>query len=208
MTRKLIMATLAIVLLPGVHAFAGIITSNSTGTSLSNVNGVGSLGQSVTTPTGGPWDHLSFHFVKSDGTDYAQGTLYLLSQSYSGNRFGLSSGTAGFLASTSTITAGNWVFADNVTIQQNTHYFFYMDSLFLGPEVKFSLFNPYLGGNTFQATGAGNYAATPANDLRFSLNGTEVSAVPEPSTFVSFGTMMTLGGAAYGWRRRKQAVAG
>ena len=66
-------------------------------------NGVG-YGQSVTTPTGGPWGNISCNFINGiDGSAYARGGLYVLTQSYAGTPAGLSTSTTGYLGFTNTI---------------------------------------------------------------------------------------------------------
>jgi hypothetical protein len=179
------------------NAWAGIITQNATGTSATIGTGFFE-GQSVTTPTGGPWDDLGFNFVQCgnpSGTSclagtsspYALGDLYLLTQIYDGLPSGLSSSTPGFVAEATTITGGVWTFASSVTLNPSTQYFFYMDTAFSGVEDVYSNSDPYAGGQAYGAnTGNGpTYGSDDSPlvgvDQVFSLTGDSTgSTVPEP----------------------------
>src|SRR5262249_28790862 len=77
------------------------------------------MGQSVTTPGGGPWQNIVFNLVNGTGssqgaagTPLASGTLFVLTQGLAGLVVpgALSNATPGFLASTPTVTSGTWVF--------------------------------------------------------------------------------------------------
>jgi hypothetical protein len=81
--------------------------------------GVQAIGHSVTTPIGGPWNSITFNFYGTVvnnlgqgvalGSTLAYGDLYILTQTYTGLPSGLSTATPGFLATTSTISSGEWV---------------------------------------------------------------------------------------------------
>jgi hypothetical protein len=175
---------------------AAIVVDNNDGTSSSAFGGI--FGQSFTTPTGGPWENIKFNFVNgTTGNPVAAGGLYALGQQYSGTPNALSTTTAGFLGFTNVISGGQWQFT-GLTLNPNTQYFFYMDG-FTNEVVKFSLTNPYAGGEGFNAVGpTTNYQAVGATfDLDFSAQG-EVTAVPEPSSIVFF----SLAAGGYGLRRR------
>jgi hypothetical protein len=138
------------------------------------------FGQSVTTPSGGPWNSISFGFYSFPGILGADGTLFLLSQSYSGSPSGLSSLTPGFLASTSSISNSGWQFAPSLTLQPNTQYFFYMNGVTGSPlltsvRVGFA----YPGGEGFRASNTASPYGTLPNDPAFNLQGVPV---PEPGT--------------------------
>lgn len=177
-----------------------------------NTVGPFSFGQSVTTPTGGPWTNIRFNFVINEsgqlfdpnGTG-AIGTLFLLSQSYTGPAAALSNATPGFLASTSTIDGGVWQFASDVILQPETQYFFYMPSA-LGPTQVLwrNLNNPLAGGESFQAFSGQNYSAQPNFDQVFALQG-DVAGVPEPRsvTLTAAGLALGILGAL---RRRSRSV--
>ncbi|MDH3318244.1 MAG: hypothetical protein OEO84_00950, partial [Betaproteobacteria bacterium] len=156
---KRFFAVIALSLLTG-SVCAAVITANSSYTDSTGGNDF-ALGQSVTTPSGGPWDNISFNFINSAGSPYANGTLYLLALEYLGTTVGLSSSTPGFVATSSSSAGGIWAFASSVALQAATTYWFYMDTLFDGTEqVRYSAVNPYAGGSSYQADGAaGTFSA-------------------------------------------------
>lgn len=175
-----------------------IIQQNTSGTQATVLSGFFD-GQSVTTPTGGPWNGIGFNFaqcLEPSGTSclstanppFALGGLYLLTQIYDGTPAGLSTATPGFIARTTTISGGVWTFDPSVTLNSSTQYFFYMDKAFNGPEVVYSSANPYAGGQYFEAN-SGNGPTYGADDSAvanldhvFALTGNPVNSVPEPGT--------------------------
>ena len=176
-------------------ATAGVITSNSVGEVENNFANF-ALGQSVTTPSGGPWQNITFNLVNGAsstqggaGTPLASGTLFLLTQLYFGLPASLSTLTPGFVANTSTVSSGKWVFDPSVTLAPSTQYFFYMATLLpTGTVVRFSDVNPYAGGSFIRNAGDGTSFLAPfaPSDGAFSLEGT--TTTPEPSTFLMLGT--------------------
>jgi hypothetical protein len=193
MSGRLIYVAGVMALCVAGSAWADIITQNTSGTQATILTGF-SDGQSVTTPTGGPWDNLGFNFeqcVDPSGTSclsttnspFALGGLFLLTQKYDGLPSGLSSATPGFIADTTTIVGGVWDFASSVTLNPSTQYFFYMNTAFNGPEVVYSTANPYAGGQSFEANSGNGPTYGPddsviANeDHVFALTG---NPVPEP----------------------------
>jgi hypothetical protein len=189
------------------NAWGGIITQNTTGT-VATVGSGFSDGQSITTPTGGPWDDIGFNFVQcanpsgvsclaGTNTPYALGDLFLLTQVYDGLPSALSSSTPGFIAEATTIVGGVWTFAPSVTLNSSTQYFFYMDTPFSGVEILYSNGNPYPGGQSYEAN-SGNGptygpddSAIASEDHVFAVTGTAAtSAVPEPGTGVLTGLVL------------------
>jgi hypothetical protein len=178
------------------NAVADIIAQNTSFTNATILTGF-SDGQSVTTPTGGPWDNIQFNFEQctnpsgtsclstTTNTPFALGDLFLLSQIYDGLPSALSSATPGFIAEATTTTGGVWTFAPGVTLDSGTQYFFYMDTALNGPEILYSTANPYAGGQEFEANSGNGPTYAPddpilANvDHVFTLAGTPV---PEPAT--------------------------
>jgi hypothetical protein len=187
------------------NARAGVITQNTSGT-LATIGSGFSDGQSITTPSGGPWNDIGFNFeqcLDPDGTSclsttnapYALGALYLLSQIYDGLPSALSSSTPGFIASTTTIVDGVWTFAPGVTLNPSTQYFFYMAAEFDGVEIVYSDSNPYAGGQTFEANSGNGPTYGPDDSILadsdhvFAVTGNSVSStVPEPGA----GALMAL----------------
>jgi len=175
-----------------------------------------SLGQSLTTPTGGLWDNISFNFIDSTGNPYANGTLFLLTQEYLGTPGDLGSSTAGYLAASMSSAGGIWDFAPSVLLQGNTTYWFYMNTWFddetvqlrYGIDNSLYIADPttdlplsLYGGGSYQADtaatssdGTENFYASlikgTSFDLAFTLTGT-VNA-PEPATLprIALGLVM------------------
>jgi len=163
-------------------------------------------GLSLLTPTGGPWNDITFNFYQnseagSPGAPYALGKLFLLDQVYSGKPQDLSASTTGFLAQASG-DGSVYAFDNSVTLLPNTTYFFYAD---LGlPNGDLTYVSDFSGGDltTNQTYGApngnGNFLKFPW-DINFSLNG-NVVAVPEPSSFA----MLAVAGIAMCLVRRRK----
>jgi hypothetical protein len=161
------------------------LSSLRAGTIEENIGGPGFTinsfaGQSFTTPTGGPWSHLTFNFFSpNDAAPVAAGTAYLLSQQYSGMPGNLN-GQPGFLGASTGIVSGAYVFALPLTLQPNTQYFLYEDTA-----ISISAGNTISGGQAYVA-GNGSPNFVPANgavSFDFRLSGD----VPEPSTWLLFG---------------------
>jgi hypothetical protein len=193
----------ALALLTGVvpeTARADIITQNTAGTTGANTF---FPGQSLTTPGGGPWDHITFNFFSDvpATTPTAAGTLFLLSQEYLGTPADLSSSTPGFLAQSQSISGGMYIFDPSIALQPNTQYFFYANASFLN-----SGGNTVPGGNvyfTFSATSPFVGSNVSSNHR---LSGTPAHE-PSGAILASIGILAGLGSA---WRCRtaRRAASG
>jgi len=109
--------------------------------------GIYGYGQSVLTPSGGPWTNITFGFLSIPGGGYsiqwpdnAVGKLFVLTQEYTGPFGGLSEAMPGFLATGTTpptaITGlryfAYWEFDSSLILAPNTRYYFYASQGLLG----------------------------------------------------------------------------
>ncbi len=176
---------LAIGLLTCAPATAGVIESVTSGTGFTTDNFY--VGQSFTTPVGGPWSSITFNFFSDANpavTPYAIGTAYLFNQVFTGTPATLSSGGPGFIAADTSIVGNEYVFGPSVILQPNTQYFIYSDALFLISSVSGAA-----GGTALYAAAYTNSSFIQEPDTpNFALGGT---AVPEPGGFslVSIGVL-------------------
>lgn len=208
MITKFLMGSVGLLCLVGPMAHGAVITENTSFNGATFIATFGS-GQSVLTPSGGPWNNILFNFVNAvdstngaDGTPAAEGTLFVLTQNFAGTPGSLSGATPGFLASTSTIVGGRWSFAPSVTLASNTAYFFFMGNVWSGTTaagpgngVKVrvaSNINPYAGGNFYFSNPS--YASFATNDYAFALLGDQ--QVPEPTQVLPLGLSLLLLGAS------------
>jgi hypothetical protein len=149
-------------------------------------SGTIALGQSLTTPAGGPWNNLTFNWFNTGGAPnpgtpnpIAVGTLFLLSQEYLGTPGALNAATAGYIAQSQNIASGMYVFGPGATIQPNTTYFFYTNQTVPnnsgdGDVIPGSAYGNVGSGGTYVKLPGGTLGGV---DARFRLQG---SVVPEP----------------------------
>jgi hypothetical protein len=152
-------------------------------------------GQSLATPAGGPWNSISFNFFLDVAatTPTAAGTLFLLSQEYLGTPDTLAAATSGYIAQSTHIASGHYVFDPTVTLQPGTQYFFYAN---IALQLSGNVFGAYTGGILYAAADV----SSPFDDLfgtqdaAFILSGSPVgsAAVPEPASLL----LCSAGGAA------------
>lgn len=149
------------------------------------------IGQSITTPSGGPWTNLTFNLYDVNDVPSANGVLYLLTQAYSGAPNALNSGATGFLASTSTISNGIWSFAPSVTLSSNTQYFLYTESI--NNILRANGTGVYPDGIAYYSLSAGGaFVNDPTSDTLFNLSGTPgATGVPEPETALLLAAGLT-----------------
>ena len=160
------------------HAKADIVTQYTGGNDFATLL---FAGQSFTTSPSGAFDHITFNFFSDTAggtTPTAAGTLYLLTQAYSGTPGALSSSTAGFFATSLGIVGGAYDFDDSIVLLANTQYFAYSNTQVM---VSGSNTNAYAGGTAFVNSG-GNYTLVDG-DANFRVSGTQVVAVPTPGSF-------------------------
>jgi hypothetical protein len=152
-------------------ARASVIDEYTTG---ATEGGGFTVGQSFTTPSGGPWDDITFSFFVF-GNAFANGTAYIFSAPYTSTPDDLSAATD--LATSTGITSDAYVFDSSFTLQPNTTYYLYTAGEISdaeggsGPGGGFGAASPTADFTAFGGTGANDYK----------LSGVQVSSVPEPS---------------------------
>jgi hypothetical protein len=155
------------------------------------------FGESFTTPSGGPWNSISFNFYSDvpPTTAAAAGDAFLLTQEYLGTPSALSSSTPGFLAESVGISGGKYIFNTSVVLNPATEYWVYED-------VVMSISGSPTGGGPSGQAYFANDTASNFTDLGGGqiANFTLTSSVPEPSSILLLCT--GLGGLA-GMIRRK-----
>jgi len=202
--RRLLLAVAGLGLTFGVagRAEADILAANLTTNGAFTINYF--EGQSVTTPGGGPFNNITFNFYSNTVLPLqpsAPGTMFILNQGYHGSPAGLNSSTSGFIASSIATTNGVYQFSSNVTLNENTQYFFYANQS--GP-VTITPTDTYPGGQEWSTTGSNTAYGPAPDDTLFTLSGTAVSVVPEPSTAV-VAVFGAVSGIAYGLARKRRA---
>lgn len=176
-----------------VCAQAGIITQNIGGTSTES--GIFEPGQSFTTPGGGPWDDIRFSFFSDQGvTPVALGVAYIFSSAFSGNPIQLIS--AMYLAASTGVSGGAYVFNPSFTLAPNTQYFLYTGAPIQGfPGSLLADGNVISGGNQYLAFGATQFNRF-STSTNFQVTGDAITGVPESGTLflVSIGAMLFING--------------
>jgi hypothetical protein len=181
-------------------ARADTISSDTSGSGVSLVPFF--WGIEITTPAGGPWDHLTMNWY-DHGSPVAPGFVFLLTQEYLGHTFDLDSSTPGFLAEgTGTGVGGSGVyhFAPEVTISGATTYWFYTNTAF---EIE----GGGSPGQIYHSDGFSNFIKdTPGIDANHLLSGDLIS-VPGPIAGAGLpGLIFASGGLLGWWRRRRQSA--
>jgi hypothetical protein len=157
-------------------------------------------GESFTTPGGGPWNSISFNFYSDSPatTPAAPGTAFLLSMAYAGTPAALSNATPGFIASSTSNAGGIYTFDSAVTLQQNTQYWIFTNTVF-----PFAVTGSITAGTPAQSQYTGDpFVNFPSQVHNFTLSG-GVIATPEPSTLALTGAALC--GLAFFARRTRRA---
>lgn len=199
-------AVSVVVLCFGSLSKAAIITITShEGSSTASPSQPTYVGQSFTTPSGGPWNNVTVDFFSNSTstTPEATGDLYLLNQPYTGTPPNLSSSTPGFLAEATTLTVAGGgqehSFATSVQLASSTQYFVYEDAP--TPASTFYFDTSGSGGQTYyQSPNSTTGFSSPPVEANFLVQGTV--ATPEPASL----TLFTVGGVGLLLRRRRQLV--
>jgi hypothetical protein len=154
------------------------------------------FGQSITTPSGGPWDHIALYaFMWAgpwNGTGYeaierAKGKLYLFDEPYHGSPAGLSWSSPLAVAEADS-SERCWAFEPSVTLHGDEDYFFYGDTPIvnlLGSDHSYG--SGYDEGDLYIACNGrySRFVKEFGEDLSFRLEG---NIVPIPSAFILFGS--------------------
>ena len=196
MSRRSFAASLGLAaMLASSQAFGGVIVQNTGGPSFGI--DIAFLGQSFTTPSGGPWDDVTFNFYSNvpPTTPTAAGTAFLLSQEYLGTPSNLSSSTPGFLGESTGITGGMYVFPTALELDPGAEYFVYEN----GALPAHTGGNSISGGQEYFTTSAGGNFVAQGRSANFTVSGDVVSAaVPEPSPLMVLASALL----GFGFLRR------
>jgi hypothetical protein len=173
-----------------------IVQSTTTSANISN----NAFGQSVLTPSGGPWGSITFNFYDNSNNPFAVGSLYLLTQAYGGTPASLSSSTSGYIATGTASGGTSWVFDPSVTLQPSTTYFFYMGSTSGSTRLEYATPSAYAGGHFYDAgSAASTYSSLSAFDAAFTLSGTS-NPGPLPGSGLLSWAALCFGGIAMRFR--------
>jgi hypothetical protein len=189
-----VIAALLVLLGSASIAKADTIDSYTSGTAMATDY----FGESFTTPSGGPWDSITFSFYSDvpPATPAAAGDLFLLTEEYLGDPAGLSSSTPGLLAESVSNAGGIYTFSSPVTLAAGTEYWVYTDA-------SLEISGSGTGGSSageayFAATSTTDFSAFGGGQItNFTLQGT--TSVPEPPTY---GLMLLGIGAVLVLRKR------
>lgn len=153
------------------------------------------FGQSFTTPQGGPWDNITINFYPDAGvTPTAAGTAYLFTSAYGGTPAGLASSS--FMAKSTGIAHGAYVFDPSVTLKSGTQYFFYADTSALHVPGGIALsIGTLQGGNVFLCCLNNNTDFTPY-DITSNFRVAGIAVAPPVLTTYFLPQVVTLNGGS------------
>src|SRR5262245_22182496 len=180
--QNLTMVTMFGALLAVLPASAATIATN---TVVDGWFGFEFVGQSFTTPAGGPWNHITFNFFGS-GTAVAEGTLYIFTSAFTGGPADLSRSTP--LAMSTGVSNGAYMFDPAFTLPPNTTYYAYSD--WPWPTVSFS---SHGGGMFIAGDQVPSFQAYPGASADFLVSG-EVVADLFVRALGDISTQLALGG--------------
>jgi hypothetical protein len=149
------------------------------------------FGESFTTPSGGPWNNITFNFYSTPAggpatpasTPLAAGTAFLLTAEYLGTPAALSSSTPGYLAQSTSISGGLYIFPSSLVLSPGTKYWIYENAPMTASG----------GGTGGGSAGAGYFAQTATSNfdpgdggqvVNYNLSGGSMSVAPAPPTFL------------------------
>jgi len=186
-TFTLLLATVLMLSPLGATTLVSIISGTETATFVP--------GQSVTTPGGGPFNNLLFNFYGPSNSPLAAGTLFLLSQSYIDTPAALNPSVPGFIATSTGIADGRYVFAPDVILAGNVQYFFYANTPLNN---RGSSVGTYSGGALYAAQVPplpfaelyAPFVELATQDANFTLSGTEI---PEPASVLMLSVGAVVG---------------
>ncbi len=183
--KTAILLALAIGLVAILPVHASVIQQYTAG-----INGANDYywGQSFTTPSGGPWNHVTFNFFTEGTSDpLAEGTAYIFSFPYGGlGANGLPS-ASGILAISTGVSGGQYVFNSTFDLQSGTTYYLYEDTALDGVGICDGLgscgASAQQGVEYYSEGPTVYYAVHDSNYItNYSVQGLVDTSVPEPAT--------------------------
>ena len=166
------------------------------------------FGQKFTTPSGGPWSNITFNFYATSAigstpasTPIAAGTAFLLTQEYLGTPAALSSSTPGFLAQSTGIYGGIYVFPSGIALNPGTNYWLYVNAL-----ISISGGSPAGGpvGATYVASTATSNFFAIEGVANFNLGSGALNVAPVPPTLPLTAVALLCVGLYVARRRLRQ----
>ena len=141
-------------------------------------------GNLVTTPSGGPWNNITFSWLLANNTPNAFGTLYIFTEPTDEKPSTISGESDGFVGSSLSISSGAYIFAPGLTLAPATAYYFYSDTS--GTVGSENVATPGEAGfrAIFPSGSASTYDLLSPTVHKYRLGG---DLVPEPATALLLG---------------------